>query len=89
MATLDERTRESHRELDGVRVDNDEEFLPNLKYPGDPEGDPEEIYNCRCRIVARIKGHSYDRSGRHGNMDMSYEEWKRSKPKYAKDRSDK
>lgn len=89
MATLDERTRESHRELDGVRVPNDEPFPNGLMYPADPSGEPEEIYNCRCRIVARIKGHSYDRSGRHGNMDMSYEEWKRSKPKYAKDRSDK
>lgn len=81
MATLDERTRESHRELDGVRVDNDEEFLPNLKYPGDPEGDPEEIYNCRCRIVARLKGKDYDRSGRASKLDMSYDEWKNTKAK--------
>lgn len=82
MATLDERTRESHRELDGERRANDEAFSNGCMYPADPSGDPEEIYNCRCRIVARIKGHNYDRSGRYGKFDdTSYEEWKKAKAK--------
>lgn len=82
MATLDERTRESHRELDGERVANDEPFSNGLMYPADPSGDPAEVYNCRCRIVPRIKGRQYDRSGRASKLgDMSYEEWKRGKEK--------
>ena len=85
MATLDERTRESHRELDGERVANDEPFSNGLMYPADPSGDPAEVYNCRCRIVPRIKGRQYDRSGRANKLgDMSYEEWKRGKEKEEK-----
>lgn len=80
VATLDERTRDSHRELDGVRVANDEVFPNGLLYPADPNGEPSEVYNCRCRVVSRIKGRQYDRSGRASKLgDMSYEEWKNGK----------
>ena len=90
MATLDERTRESHREMDGVRVANGEPFILinsngttcEMMYPADPNGDAEQVYNCRCRIVPRIKGRQYDRSGRATKLgDMSYEEWKKGKEK--------
>ena len=93
LATLDERTRESHREIDGTRVANDEPFILinhdgttcEMMYPADPNGDPEQVYNCRCRIVPRIKGRQYDRTGRASKLgDMSYEEWKN-----GKDRSNK
>lgn len=47
-ATLDGRTRDSHRELDGVRVGIMERFPNGLIEPGDPSGDPEEVWNCRC-----------------------------------------
>lgn len=56
MATHDDRTRESHAELDGVSVPIDEEFPNGLQYPGDPAGDPEETYNCRCSMVRRLIG---------------------------------
>lgn len=80
MATLDERTRESHRELDGEQVATDEPFSNGLMYPADPSGDPAEVYNCRCRIVSRIKGRNYDRSGRYSKLeDKTYEEWKKGK----------
>lgn len=66
-ATYDNRTRESHLELDGtVRDENGyfgADFLAHpLRYPADPEGDPEEIYNCRCRLSLQIVGidHSKD-----------------------------
>lgn len=82
MATLDERTRDSHRELDGERVPNDEPFSNRLMYPADPNGEPAEVYNCRCRIVPRIKGQTYDHSNRNSKLgDMSYEEWKKGKEK--------
>lgn len=56
MATHDDRTRESHAELDGVSVPIDEEFPNGLQYPGDPAGEPEEVYNCRCSMVRKLIG---------------------------------
>lgn len=46
LATNDSRTRDSHAELNGVFVDIDDEFDNGLEYPGDPNGDPSEVYNC-------------------------------------------
>lgn len=51
MATLDSRTRDSHQKMDGERVDWKKPFSNRLMYPGDPEGDPSEVYNCRCTMV--------------------------------------
>lgn len=56
MSTHDDRTRESHQELDGVSVPVDEEFPNGLMYPGDPDGEPEEVYNCRCSLVRKLIG---------------------------------
>ena len=51
MSTLDSRTRDSHRDMDGEIADTDEEFSNGLEYPGDPAGDPREVYNCRCTLI--------------------------------------
>lgn len=56
MATGDDRTRESHAEIDGEEVGIDEPFSNGLMYPADPDGEPEEVYNCRCTMVTNIKG---------------------------------
>lgn len=52
MATLDERTRTSHQAMDGEIVDIEDKFSNELEYPADPEGDPREVYNCRCTMIA-------------------------------------
>lgn len=47
----DERTRESHAEADGQKVDLTGSFYvggEELEYPSDPSGSPENIINCRC-----------------------------------------
>jgi SPP1 gp7 family putative phage head morphogenesis protein len=54
VATNDERTRESHALMDGETVDIDEPFSNDLMYPADPDGDPSEVYNCRCTMVTEI-----------------------------------
>ena len=54
IATNDEKTRPSHVEAHGQRVPLDALFavgLDDLEYPGDPNGSPEEIINCRCRCT--------------------------------------
>lgn len=60
MATFDNRTRDSHMEMNGEMVDVDEEFSNGLMYPADPSGDPEEVYNCRCTMKVALKGIDYD-----------------------------
>jgi uncharacterized protein with gpF-like domain len=54
VATADDRTRESHAELDGEEVLVDEPFSNGLMCPADPTGEPEEVYNCRCTILRHI-----------------------------------
>ena len=55
----DGRTREWHEELDGVSVPIDEPFvneMGEIMYPGDPDADPANTYNCRCSIATKIIG---------------------------------
>lgn len=81
LATLDDRTRDSHALMDGERVPLDEAFSNGLDYPADPSGEPSEVYNCRCTMVTAIKGYEkaitdFDLSKNEKLGDMSYEEWK-------------
>lgn len=85
LAALDMRTRHWHASLDGVSVANDKPFTNDygkIMYPGDPEADPANIYNCRCTLIADIEGFENDLSDmllRHNEKlgDMSYDEWKK------------
>lgn len=59
LATLDNRTRDSHRHMDGVQVFPDEKFDVNgskMMFPKDPEGAPAEVYNCRCTMIYNVDG---------------------------------
>lgn len=64
--TYDARTRDTHLELDGQERGADGYFTTmygdKLEYPADPNGEPSEVYNCRCRMDSIIKGidHSHD-----------------------------
>lgn len=82
IATLDGRTRHSHRWLDGEVRPVGEEFSNGCEYPADPKGDPAEIYNCRCTLRGVVKGLER-RSGKYrdtSGMDgMSYDEWRNAK----------
>ena len=78
LATLDQRTRHSHRRLDGEVVGMEESFSNGLRYPGDPEsGRGSEVYNCRCTLVPVIDGADQSSAPRNSKLGgMSYEEWK-------------
>lgn len=56
IATNDSRTRHSHAVLDGETKPIDTPFSNGLMYPGDPNGRPEEVWNCRCALAAVVKG---------------------------------
>jgi HK97 family phage portal protein len=49
LATLDTRTRDTHKALDGARVKGHQSRYTNgCLYPGDPTARPEETIMCRC-----------------------------------------
>ena len=63
IAALDDHTRETHAEMDGELQDYDDPFSNDLMYPGDPDGAPEEVYNCRCRMGFHVTGVKDTESG--------------------------
>ena len=82
LAILDNRTRHSHRLMDGQHVPVGEVFSNGCEYPGDPDGPAEEVWNCRCTLIAYLKGFERDLSYLSVRNDkslegMSYDEWKK------------
>lgn len=54
LATMDDRTRDTHAEADGQEVPIDQQFQVGedwLDYPGDPNGSDAEVINCRCTAL--------------------------------------
>lgn len=56
MATPDDRTRESHIDIDGEEQDLNEYFSNGCMFPGDGDGPHEEVWNCRCSMRTHIVG---------------------------------
>ena len=54
-ATLDRKTRDSHRHVDGEIREEKEKFSNGLLYPGDPDGEAAEVVNCRCTMLPRAR----------------------------------
>lgn len=92
VATLDGRTRHSHRAMDGVTVAYNEPFVTPLgsvmQYPGDRDGKAGDVYNCRCtvRTVEKPGIEAEERKRRVRDpvtgknvvvSDMTYPEWER------------
>ena len=77
-ATLsDNRTRTSHREIHGEIRELEEPFSNGLLYPADPDGDPSEVWNCRCTLIAVISGMD---DIQHAPSGMSRSEWIKKEP---------
>ena len=88
MATLDDKTRDAHGQLDGQVVDIDEPFdslLGPIMYPGVPDAEPANVYNCRCTLayvypkhsaaaISRVDGESGKDVGA-----ITYREWKKAR----------
>ncbi len=77
IATLDMRTRHSHRLLYGeIKNPKTGKFSNGLRFPGDPQGRPDEVYNCRCSQFAQVKGFPIELPRHSSKMNgMSFEEW--------------
>lgn len=91
-ATLDNRTRHEHRMMHGQRRDVGEPFVVDgieIMYPaqtgnfmGVSQSDiPQQmIWNCRCTILAFVKGFEHDTIKHSDKMgDMTFEEWLEAK----------
>lgn len=78
VAALDNRTRHSHRKLDGTKVEVGGTFPNGCRFPGDPTARYAEICNCRCTLVAAVDGFETDDAKRWSRLPegMTYEEWK-------------
>lgn len=86
LATLDNRTRDTHAELDGQEVPVDQPFEVDgmeIMFPGDPNADPSLVYNCRCTMIEVYEGidRKSVRRDEDGDLvtDMTYDEWKNAK----------
>lgn len=76
-ATLDNRTRTGHREMHGEIRELEEPFSNGLQYPGDTNGDPGEVWNCRCTLIDAMNGMGDIKESPSG---MSRSEWESKKP---------
>lgn len=88
-ATLDGRTRHTHRLLHGMRTTVDKPFVVDgvkIMYPAQSAGPgasdiPQAlIWNCRCTILAWVKGFEGDTVKSSPKMGkMTFEEWQHAK----------
>ena len=51
LATMDDRVRDWHAEMDGEVVNLNEKFSNGLMFPGDPSGGADDVVNCRCTTL--------------------------------------
>lgn len=89
LATLDSRTRDAHKNLDGQVQDIDKPFksdFGDIDYPGDFHAHPADTWNCRCTLIyeypeympqnAQRRAYNEDRTESTLIPDMTYREWK-------------
>ena len=94
LAALDSRTRSSHRHMDGEKVKvvkgKKVKFSNGLRYPADPDGRAEEVWNCRCTLVTSFDENEdfTDIKDRANKFDkQSYDEWKNEHKQKSKVKS--
>lgn len=94
LAALDSRTRSSHRHMDGEKVKvikgKQVKFSNGLRYPADPDGRAEEVWNCRCTLVTSFDEDEdfTDIKDRANKLDkQSYDEWKNEHKQKSKVKS--
>jgi hypothetical protein len=87
IATMDSRTRDAHRDLDGKVQDVDKPFkssLGDIMYPGDPTAKPGNVYNCHCAVGSAYPKYPAAMTRRDAETgevvgDMKYREWEAMK----------
>lgn len=93
MATLDSHTRDAHADLDGQIQEVDDPFdseLGPIMYPGDPDADPANVWNCRCTLTYVYPEYPNSMERRDNETgenvgDMTYREWEEMKREQAEE----
>jgi uncharacterized protein with gpF-like domain len=89
ISTLDSRTRDSHQALDGQIAEVDRLFnspLGEILFPGDPDANPANVYNCRCCLGYKYPGFLTTNNTRRDNETdevieyQTYREWREGRP---------
>ena len=78
IATVDARTRYSHREIDRETVELEEDFSNGCDCPAhlNTGRDPSEVYNCRCAMRYVLPDHEYDDLPDYTREGVAYDDWK-------------
>lgn len=77
-ATHDARARDSHLALDGHRIRPGMTFPNGCRYPGDPQGEPSEVYNCRCTLLPYLPDYDFEANGIDEPGDeVAFEKWQK------------
>lgn len=83
LSASDNRVRDSHAHLNGQIRDIDETFDNDLLYPGDSNGIPAEVYNCRCTLTYIYPKYqnveSNEEYSEDKNKSESYQQWVKRK----------
>lgn len=86
VATLDNRTRHEHAMMDGQKAPIDKPFKIDgydIMYPGDMSAPGYLVYNCRCTLIAAVKGVDISdtlRREKDGTFpDMTFAQWENKK----------
>ena len=83
------RTRDTHASLNNKTVPANEDWITTagnpLAFPGDPDGEPEEIINCHCVMRPKVKNvpesivHAREMAGMKVDQRISFDEWRRKR----------
>ena len=89
ISTLDNRTRDAHRDLDGQTQLVDDPFksrLGDIMFPGDPNATPANVWHCRCALgweYPEYKNNYVHKSAVDDDAEtgeyLSYREWEKRK----------
>ena len=81
-AVGDERSRESHIEMDGTTIEIDEKFELNGRegdHPLDRNFLAKDVINCRCKLIKKIK--RVEKPQDANLADLTYAEWQKERLK--------
>lgn len=70
-------TRESHQEINGQCIELGKTFDNGCRFPCDPRAEPEEICNCRCKMLVTVGKFHYSQLKVDERLKhLTYEQWR-------------
>jgi SPP1 gp7 family putative phage head morphogenesis protein len=81
ISRMDSIVRDDHAAVTGEVVDYEQPFSNGLMFPGDPDGEAEEVINCRCVLKPMVKSVPPGIRAHREKMNAAYgfDEWRASR----------